>query len=307
MSFKLFSDVRETSSTGGTGNQILAGAIDASYNAFGSAGRYVDGDTFFYGMKLGTQRELGRGTYNAGANSIARTQVYKSTNGNALVNFGAGTVDIFVTNIAHDDLDAAGIALLRTSMAAAKSGANSDITALSSLTGGATFPNYATGVTFAGGSRMYDTGSGTTGPCILVAAGSRFDVYDAAGATLLYSFAASSAFLKNMPVIGATNVLLQMSRAANGYIKFWDGTGYAIIQWGSATLAADGAVTFPTAFPNNCRQVVVSMTGAPATTTLVACSPGTISTTAFNGYPRFTTGSTPAFNANPFSYIAIGD
>lgn len=111
MAFKLFSDVRETSTTGGTGNQVLAGAFDASYFAFST--RYADGDTFFYVMKQGTSREIGKGTYNAGANSISRTQVYKSTNSNNLVNFTAAqTIDIFVCEIAPDDLDAAGLALI---------------------------------------------------------------------------------------------------------------------------------------------------------------------------------------------------
>lgn len=110
MAFKLYSDIRETSISGGTGNQVLSGPLDGSYRSFSSG--YFDGDTFFYCMKLGSAREIGRGTFNALSNSISRTQVYKSTNANNLVNFGVGTVDIFVTNIAPDDLDAAGKALL---------------------------------------------------------------------------------------------------------------------------------------------------------------------------------------------------
>ena len=115
MVFKLCSDVREISTTGGTGNQVLAGALDASYFAFGA--RYSDGDTLFYCAKQGTARELGKATYNAGANSLSRTQIYKSTNSNALVSFTPGqAVDIFVTFMASDDLDAAGLALLRSSI-----------------------------------------------------------------------------------------------------------------------------------------------------------------------------------------------
>lgn len=109
MAFKLFSDVRETSTTGGTGDQILAGALDGSYFPFSA--RYSAGDTFFYCAKQGSLREVGLGTYVSG-NKLSRTKVYKSTNANNLVNFAAATVDIFVTNIAPDDLDAAGKSLL---------------------------------------------------------------------------------------------------------------------------------------------------------------------------------------------------
>lgn len=111
MAFKQFSDVRETSTTGGTGNQVLAGKFDNSY--FEWSDRYSDQDTFFYCMKQGTSREIGLGTWNSGADSITRTQVYKSTNSNNLVNFTNGqTIDMFVTEIAPSDLDAAGLALI---------------------------------------------------------------------------------------------------------------------------------------------------------------------------------------------------
>jgi hypothetical protein len=114
MVFKLCSDVRETSITGGTGNQVLAGALDPSYNTFAS--RYSDTWQAFVCLKQGTSRELSLVTYNGTANSITRTQVYKSTNSNNLVNFTAGqAVDIFVTNIGPDDLDAAGRALVAAS------------------------------------------------------------------------------------------------------------------------------------------------------------------------------------------------
>lgn len=116
MSFKLFSDVRETSTTGGTGDQVLTGsAFDTSYVRFND--RYSNADTFFYRMKQpGVGWEIGLGTRVTSGDKITRTQVYKSSNSNALVNFTNGvTIDIFVTNIAPQDLDAAGLVLLRLS------------------------------------------------------------------------------------------------------------------------------------------------------------------------------------------------
>lgn len=111
MGFKLFSDVRETSTTGGTGDQVLTGsAFDGSYKRFNDV--YSNGDTFFYCMKQGSSREIGLGTRVTSGDKITRTQVYKSTNANALVNFTNGqTIDIFVTDIAPDDLDDTGRAL----------------------------------------------------------------------------------------------------------------------------------------------------------------------------------------------------
>lgn len=125
MAFKLFSDVRETSTTGGTGDQILDGALDGSYFPFSA--RYSVGDTCFYCLKQGNSREIGLGTYASG-NKLSRTQVYKSTNANNLVNFAAGIIDIFVTNIAPDDLDAAGKASLLGTLGLVKQSSLDDAT-----------------------------------------------------------------------------------------------------------------------------------------------------------------------------------
>lgn len=169
MAFKIFSDVRETSITGGTGNQVLAGVFDASYFAFGSAGRYANTDTFFYCMRQGVLREIGFGTYNSGANSISRTQVYKSTNANALVNFTNGqTIDIFTTLIAPQDLDAAGLALLLSicvpaglAKSAAYTVINSDYGRYISLTGTNTL-SYTAAATLGDGFE-FEVGNDGTG------------------------------------------------------------------------------------------------------------------------------------------------
>lgn len=94
MTFALFSDVRETSASTGTGDLVLAGAV-TSYFPF--AHRFANGDTFYYGIKQGTNREIGLGRYNAGANSISRVTVYESSNSDAAVNWGSGAKDVYVT------------------------------------------------------------------------------------------------------------------------------------------------------------------------------------------------------------------
>ena len=103
MAFKLPSDVSELSSTAGTGAQTLAGAV-SSYFTF--AAKFSNGDTFLYSIRhlSAAEREIGVGTYNAGANTVSRTTVIKSTNADAAVNFSAGSKVISVVQIGPSDL-----------------------------------------------------------------------------------------------------------------------------------------------------------------------------------------------------------
>jgi hypothetical protein len=100
MAFKLFDRVQETTTTTGTGDITLAGAV-TGFSTFAS--RYSTGDTLYYGVYEaeadGTPNgawEIGRGTYSA-ANTLTRTTVLSSSNSDALVNFAAGTKHVFVT------------------------------------------------------------------------------------------------------------------------------------------------------------------------------------------------------------------
>lgn len=91
MAFHLYENVWETTTTTGTGDVTLGGAV-TGWRPFSS--QYADGDTLFYTLYDGTNFEAGIGTYHAGANSVSRTTVVRSTNGNAAVNFGAGTKQV---------------------------------------------------------------------------------------------------------------------------------------------------------------------------------------------------------------------
>lgn len=92
--------VLETSTTTGTGNFTLAGAV-AGYRAFSAV--CATGDTFSYtiygvdgsGVPTG-EWEVGLGTY-SGANTLTRTTVQSSSNANAAVNFSAGTKQVALT------------------------------------------------------------------------------------------------------------------------------------------------------------------------------------------------------------------
>lgn len=98
---RLFDRVKETSTTTGTGDFTLAGAVTGF---FAFSARYSVGDEQVpycieavdgSGTPTG-EREVGLGTYSA-SNTLRRDKVYASSNSDALVNFSAGTKNVFVT------------------------------------------------------------------------------------------------------------------------------------------------------------------------------------------------------------------
>lgn len=92
---RLFDRVKETSTTTGTGDITLAGAV-SQFLAFSS--RFSVGDEQIdYAIvgQTGTEWERGLGTYSA-ANTLRRDKVYASSNADALVSFSAGTKDVWV-------------------------------------------------------------------------------------------------------------------------------------------------------------------------------------------------------------------
>lgn len=85
--------VTETSTTTGTGNITLAGALDSSYRTFASVCSVSDVFKYVIVSSTGAWEE-GLGTYNS-ASVIARTEVSQSTTSNGLVNF-TGTLTVFI-------------------------------------------------------------------------------------------------------------------------------------------------------------------------------------------------------------------
>lgn len=84
--------VQETTTTTGTGALTLAAM--SGYRRF-SAQMSVS-DTCYYTIRFGTEYEIGLGTYSA-TNTLTRTTVLFSSNGNAAVNLGAGTKTVYMT------------------------------------------------------------------------------------------------------------------------------------------------------------------------------------------------------------------
>jgi hypothetical protein len=83
--------VQETTTTTGTGAITLAGA-GTGYRTFASV--MAASDTCYYTIAGGSEWEVGLGTFNT---TLTRTTVYASSNAGSLVNFSAGSKNVFLT------------------------------------------------------------------------------------------------------------------------------------------------------------------------------------------------------------------
>ena len=106
MAFVLADRVKETTTTAGTGTVTLLGA-STGYQSFSAIG---NGNTTYYTIagQTGSEWEVGIGTYTSSGTTLARTTVISSSNSGSLVNFSAGTKDVFVTYPAEYTANAVG-------------------------------------------------------------------------------------------------------------------------------------------------------------------------------------------------------
>jgi len=87
--------VKETTTTTGTGTITLAGAA-TGFQSFAVVGN--GNQTYYTIAGQGTSEwEVGIGTYTSSGTTLSRTTVLASSNAGSLVNFSAGTKDVFVT------------------------------------------------------------------------------------------------------------------------------------------------------------------------------------------------------------------
>ena len=95
MAFAVYDRVKESSSTTGTGAITLSGAA-SNYVTF-NTGVGLNNFTWYCINNLSANEwEVGWGQL-TGATTLTRVKVHSSTNSNALVNFSAGTKEVFVT------------------------------------------------------------------------------------------------------------------------------------------------------------------------------------------------------------------
>lgn len=87
--------VKDTTTTTGTGAITLAGSAPTGYQTFATA--FGAGNTVVtYVIELNSEWEVGQGIFN-GTTGLTRETVLSSSNSGALVNFSAGTKNVFVT------------------------------------------------------------------------------------------------------------------------------------------------------------------------------------------------------------------
>jgi hypothetical protein len=98
--------VQVTSTTTGTGTFTLGSAV-AGFQDFSAIG---DGNTTYYAIVLGSEWEVGLGTYTSSGTTLSRDTILESSNGGTAVNFSAGTKNVFVTYPAEESVyqDASG-------------------------------------------------------------------------------------------------------------------------------------------------------------------------------------------------------
>jgi len=94
MTWILADRVKETSTTTGTGDITLAGAV-TQFRAFSAVCADLDEVPYVIVGQSGTEWEVGEGVWHTG-NTLTRTRVKASSNAGALVNFSAGTKDVFI-------------------------------------------------------------------------------------------------------------------------------------------------------------------------------------------------------------------
>jgi hypothetical protein len=95
MAFVLADRVKETTTTTSTGTVTLLGASTGfqSFSAIGNAN-----NTYYtIAGQTNSEWEVGIGTYTSSGTTLSRDTVLASSNSGSLVNFSAGTKDVFVT------------------------------------------------------------------------------------------------------------------------------------------------------------------------------------------------------------------
>jgi len=88
--------VRELTSTTGTGAVTLGGAV-GGFQTF--AAGIGNSNTTYYAISINSENEweVGLGTLNGDSSTLTRTSVLESSNGDAAVDFSAGSKEIFCT------------------------------------------------------------------------------------------------------------------------------------------------------------------------------------------------------------------
>ena len=102
--------VKDTTTTTGTGSITLSGTAPTGFQTFANA--FSVGTPFLYCITGGAEWETGTGWLSASTTLVRDTNVFDGSSGQGvLVNFSAGTKDVFCTVLGHwcEDVDTGAI------------------------------------------------------------------------------------------------------------------------------------------------------------------------------------------------------
>ena len=284
--------VKETTTTTSTGPVTLLGAADG-YQSFASIG---NGNTTYYTItaQVGTEWEVGIGTYTSSGTTLSRDTVLSSSNSGSLVNFSAGTKDVFVTQPSERAVYTDATNIVNTSGNAATTVTFTQVNTTNlvantvTLTAGTISTNAAnatdiTNKTYVDG--LFSTGISYHDPVLVEEDAALNAVYvqpngagNGVGATLTNNGANAALVVDGVSVANTARILVyaQANAVQNGVYTVTN-PGNATAQW-VLTRATD-ADTFGLASPNKLGQgdaffVQDGDTGAGRT--YICNTPGTI-------------------------------
>jgi hypothetical protein len=239
--------VKETTTTTGTGTVTLLGA-STGYQSFAAIG---NGNTTYYTIagQTGSEWEVGIGTYTSSGTTLARTTVLASSNSGSLVNFSAGTKDVFVTYPAEKSVnqDANGRVLIPYTTGASTVGSlnvgnatTSDTGMIAAFTASETLYLYT--------SLQNTSSSNTSYGAYAVNNNNRSSYLEIGANNSAYSYSAAG-YPNN--TFSAASALFLESNGAPLAIGTWDSQAISFIVNGSVntadalTISTAGAVTTP--------------------------------------------------------------
>ena len=253
--------VKETTAVTSTGTATLLGAV-AGYQSFSAIG---NGNTCYYTIaaQAGTEWEVGIGTYTS-PDQLSRDTVLSSSNSGSLVNFSAGTKDVFVTQPSSKAVYTDASNIVNTSGNGANTVAFTNINASNIVTVSGTISTNAANATDITNKQyvdgLFSTGVSYHEPVLVEEDVALNAVYvqpngagNGVGATLTNNGANAALVVDGVSVANTARILVyaQANAVQNGVYTVTN-PGNATAQW-VLTRATD-ADTFGLANPNTLGQ-----------------------------------------------------